>query len=57
MAEYICDVCKFIYDDGNNPSWDTLDGDWPCPVCGSLKKMFKKNSRTEKGEKRIRTIT
>ncbi len=42
MAEYICDVCKFIYDDGNNPSWDTLDGDWPCPVCGSLKKMFKK---------------
>jgi methylamine---glutamate N-methyltransferase subunit C len=42
MAEYICEVCQFIYDDNGNPSWDTLADDWLCPVCGSPKKMFKK---------------
>ncbi len=41
MAKYICEVCQFIYDDNENPSWDTLAHDWLCPVCGSPKNFFK----------------
>ncbi|MCP4671585.1 MAG: hypothetical protein GY857_09785, partial [Desulfobacula sp.] len=42
MAKYICEVCQFIYDENENPSWNTLADDWLCPVCGSPKKFFKK---------------
>ncbi len=41
MAKYICEVCQFIYDDKENPSWDKLADDWLCPVCGSPRKFFK----------------
>ena len=41
MAKYICEVCQFIYDDSENPAWDSLADDWLCPVCGSPKKFFK----------------
>jgi len=42
MAEYICEVCQFIYDESENPPWDSLADDWICPVCSSSRKMFKK---------------
>ncbi len=42
MAQYICEVCEFIYDEGKNElAWDALPDDWVCPVCESSQKLFK----------------
>lgn len=51
MAKYICDVCKFIYDEAENPSWETKPEEWVCPICGSPEKYFSqvKESDATKG--------
>ncbi|MFC1825146.1 glutamate synthase-related protein [Thermodesulfobacteriota bacterium] len=41
MAQYICEVCNFIYDEAKEGiPWEDLPDDWECPVCGSSKKYF-----------------
>ena len=39
---YICQICGYIYDDAKeNVSFDSLPGDWKCPLCGAVKSDFK----------------
>lgn len=49
MKTYQCTICGYIYDpeqgdlEGGIPlgtPFGNIPGDWLCPVCGALKKMF-----------------
>ncbi len=41
MAQYICEVCEFIYDEEKDGlSWNDLSKGWVCPVCDSPRKLF-----------------
>jgi len=43
MAQYICDVCQFVYDENfEEKKWDELPNDWFCPFCSASKSDFKK---------------
>ena len=51
MDKYRCTICGYIYDpdvgdpdNGVEPgtSFDKLDDEWRCPVCGAQKKYFEK---------------
>ncbi len=45
MAVYKCEVCDEIYDEEKEGvMWADLPDDWVCPVCGSAKSFFKKES-------------
>jgi rubredoxin len=50
MAQYICTVCGYIYDeskgdpDGNikpGTKFKDIPDSWVCPLCGVSKEMFK----------------
>jgi rubredoxin len=49
MQAHICTVCGFVYDiqsadrdvEGNLISFENLDPDWLCPVCGVRLDLFK----------------
>lgn len=41
MARYVCPVCGYVHDDEKEGApWDSLPGDWACPVCGAAKSQF-----------------
>jgi rubredoxin len=48
MQAYICSVCGFLYDDesadlgpeGNILSFEELEDEWICPICGIKKELF-----------------
>ena len=41
MAQYVCPVCGFTYDEGEEgAAWSALPEDWVCPVCGAEKSSF-----------------
>jgi len=43
MAQYICDVCQYIYDEEQEETkWEELPSDWFCPFCSASKSAFKK---------------
>ena len=51
MAQYVCMVCGFVYDEekgipeaGIAPGtkWEDLPDDWECPLCGAEKSEFEK---------------
>ena len=51
MDKYVCTVCGYVYDpakadpeQGQPPgtAFKNLPSDWVCPVCGALKRDFKK---------------
>ncbi|AMK15202.1 rubredoxin [Methanobrevibacter olleyae] len=51
MAQYKCSVCGYIYDTEtgeerrNVPAgtaWEDVPEDFKCPLCGAVKKMFRK---------------
>ncbi len=48
MEKWVCQACGFEYDpaDGVPPgtSFEDLQDDWVCPVCGAAKSQFKKES-------------
>ncbi len=59
MAEYVCSVCGFIYDEakgspegGISPGtvWDDLPGNWGCPLCGAEKSEFSKQGEVVPSE-------
>lgn len=42
MAQYVCTVCQFVYDEAKEPQrWDELQDEWLCPVRYSPKSVFK----------------
>jgi rubredoxin/mono/diheme cytochrome c family protein len=40
MARYECLVCGYVHDESKDGTWDSLPGDWTCPVCGAAKSEF-----------------
>jgi rubredoxin len=53
MEKYVCTVCGYVYDpdigdpdNGVDPGtpFDSLPGDWTCPVCGASKDLFEKET-------------
>ncbi|MEI6156853.1 MAG: rubredoxin [Atribacterota bacterium] len=51
MDKYICSVCGYVYDPAKGDpeggvkagtAFETLPGDWVCPVCGASKDLFEK---------------
>ncbi|NLP45021.1 MAG: rubredoxin [Peptococcaceae bacterium] len=51
MAEYVCSVCGFVYDEANGrpeagiapgTRWEELPEDWVCPLCAAEKAEFEK---------------
>jgi len=49
MNRYVCGVCGYVYDEGvgipdsgipAGSLWDSLPGDWVCPLCGAPKDVF-----------------
>ena len=38
---YVCSICGYVYDEAQNPPWDTLPDDWKCPLCGAAKADFR----------------
>ncbi len=48
MAQYICTVCEYLYDEELSDSlWIDLPADWICPVCGSPKRFFEQSVAEE----------
>ena len=37
---YVCQICGYVYDEAQNPPWETLPDDWRCPLCGAAKADF-----------------
>ena len=51
MDKYKCVVCGYIYDPAQGDpdsgvkagtAFESLPGDWVCPMCGAEKEMFEK---------------
>lgn len=40
-SKYICEICKYEYDDPNVP-FEDLPDDWVCPICNAPKSAFVK---------------
>ena len=38
---YVCSICGYVYDEAQNPPWNTLPDDWKCPLCGAAKGAFR----------------
>ena len=38
---YVCSICGYVYDEAQNPPWNTLSDDWKCPLCGAAKGVFR----------------
>ncbi len=38
---YVCPICGYVYDEAQNPPWETLPEDWKCPLCGAAKADFR----------------
>ncbi len=38
---YVCQICGYVYDEAQNPPWETLPDDWRCPLCGAAKADFR----------------
>ena len=36
---YVCSICGYVYDEAQNPPWNTLSDDWKCPLCGAAKAL------------------
>jgi rubredoxin len=38
---YVCSACGFVYDESAEEcTWDNLDEDYECPLCGVGKEQF-----------------
>lgn len=45
MGTYKCQACGYEYDEElEGKSWEKLDDDWCCPMCGADKSMFENES-------------
>ena len=44
---YVCSICGYVYDEAQNPPWDTLPDDWKCPLCGAGKAEFRPEGEQE----------
>ena len=51
MAEYVCSVCGYVYEEAKGipgagiapgTKWEELPNDWTCPLCGAAKAEFDK---------------
>ncbi|MCR5484040.1 MAG: rubredoxin [Clostridiales bacterium] len=42
MNKYVCQLCGYVYDEAENPPFDSLPDDWVCPLCGASKEDFAK---------------
>lgn len=41
MAVWQCNLCSHAYDESSeNISWESLEDDWFCPICGSPRSVF-----------------
>ena len=40
-VRYVCSICGYVYDEAQNPPWNTLSDDWKCPLCGAAKGAFR----------------
>ena len=40
IVRYVCSICGYVYDESQNQPWETLPGDWKCPLCGAAKADF-----------------
>lgn len=50
MAQFICSVCGYVYDEDKEGKWEDLPGDWKCPICKAGKEAFvpkQETSRTQ----------
>lgn len=64
MAQYICPICGYIYDEAaGRPEdniapgtpWQSLPEDWVCPLCGAPKSMFNVKSAPEPKQEPVAT--
>lgn len=45
--KYVCSICGYVYDEAQNPPWDSLPEDWKCPWCGAAKSDFRPEGTEE----------
>ena len=38
---YVCSICGYVYDEAQNPPWNSLSDDWKCPLCGAARADFR----------------
>ncbi len=48
MAQYICSVCGYIYDEAKEGKWEDLPADWKCPICKAGKDAFQQKQENAK---------
>lgn len=41
MAQYVCSVCGYVYDEAKDGKWENPPADWKCPLCGAGRDAFK----------------
>ena len=61
MAEYVCSICGYIYDEAKGEpesgipagtSWEDVPDDWVCPLCGATKGEFSKHGESDKADEK-----
>lgn len=61
MAEYVCSICGYIYDEAKGDhesgipigtSWEDVPDDWVCPLCGASKADFYKHGESDNSEEK-----
>ena len=41
LMRYVCSICGYVYDEAQNPPWNSLSDDWKCPLCGAARAAFR----------------
>ena len=45
MKKYVCVLCGYVHDEEvENISFEALDEDWVCPLCGASKEEFEEQN-------------
>lgn len=50
MKQYVCSICGYVYDEATGGPWESLPGDWKCPLCGAGKSAFREKAEPAKAE-------
>lgn len=59
MSKYVCSICGYVYDEtvgdpdrGIAPGtpWESVPGDWTCPLCGAVKSDFSEQKPVKRAD-------
>ena len=56
MARYVCSICGYVHDESEEGAWNSLSGDWTCPVCGAGKSDFHREEGAQPTDNAVESV-